>query len=168
MYTKIKALSVFAALDEDLIAYEKEMERFGRRTQADHIRECGQALKIAQWLRDVPRLRDNAAARLAYGLAIAENYCKKHMPTDGMRAATIHEARAERAARNMCRGLPTREKLFQDKEVILEMRKKGLTFKQISQYLSHSRKYRKGQAHPDTIRKFVKELEKAGQKEPTS
>ncbi len=160
MYTKNKALSVFADLDTDLQSYEKELARFGRRTQPEQFRVCGQALKIAQWLKEAPRLRDNAGARLAFAIAIAENYCKKHGPTNGMRAATIAEARAERAARNVCRGLPTREKLWKDKEAILEMRKRGMTFKQISQYLRHSKKYKRKEAHHDTVRKFVKELEK--------
>lgn len=165
MYTKNRALSVFAALDADLQAYEKEPARFGKRTQPEQFRVCGQALKIARWLKESPRLRDNAGARLAFGLAVAENYCKKHGPTNGMRAATIAEARAARAERNVCRGLPTREKLWQDKEVIMEMREKGMTYKQISQFLRHSSKYKRHQAHADTIRKFCKEIEQQENKE---
>ena len=78
MYSKTKALSVFAELFKDLPQYEKEMARLGRRTQAEHARVCGQALKIADWLKEVPQLRDNSGLRLALALAIAETYCKKH------------------------------------------------------------------------------------------
>lgn len=160
MYSRKKALDVFAELENDLPRYEKEMARFGRRTQAEHIRVCGQALKIAAWLKKIPHLRDNSALRLAYALAIAETYCKKHSPHNGQQAADIAEAKEERAERNPYRGMPTRMRLYLDKEKIEDMRAKGMTYKEIASALHHSRRYRKKQPHPDTVRKFLKEIEK--------
>ena len=160
MYSKTKALSVFEELVKDLPQYEKEMARFGKRTQAEQIRVCGQALKIADWLKEIPELRDNSARRLAYALAIAETYCKKHSPKNGQQAADIAEAKEERAARNPYRGLPTKQRLYHDLEKIVAMKEKGMTYKEIASELRHSKRYRKKQPHPDTIRKFMKEIEK--------
>ena len=160
MYSKTKALAVFAELVKDLPQYEKEMARFGKRTQAEHARVCGQALKIAEWLKEIPELRDNSALRLAYALAIAETYCKKHSPKNGQQAADIAEAKEERAARNPYRGLPTKQRLYLDLEKIVAMKEKGMTYKEIASELHHSKRYRKKQPHPDTIRKFMKEIEK--------
>lgn len=160
MYSKTKALAVYSEIVGDLPQYEKEMARFGKRTQAEQIRVCGQALKIADWLKDVPRIRDDSARRLAYALAIAETYCKKHSPKNGQQAADIAEAKEERAARNPYRGLPTKQRLYLDLEKIVAMKEKGMTYKEIASELHHSKRYRKKQPHPDTIRKFMKEIEK--------
>lgn len=158
MYSKIRALSVFALLDAEQELYEKEWARLGRRTLPEHIRTCAAALKIKDWLKDVPRIRDNPALRLAYALAIAEMYFKKHPATGGREAADIAEARAARAARNPFRGLSTRERLFRDWEYIKALKDKGFTFKQIAQLLGKSRKYFRHKPHSDTIRKFYKEM----------
>ena len=157
MYSKTKALSVFAELVENKPQYEKEMARLGRRTQAEHARVCGQALKIADWLKEIPQLRDNSGLRLALALAIAETYCKKHSPKNGKQAADIAEAK-ERAARNPYRGMPTKQRLYLDKDKIIAMKEKGMTYKEIASALHHSRRYKKNQPHPDTIRKFMKML----------
>ena len=160
MYTKNRALSVFAKLDEDVQAYEKEMVRFGKRTQAEQIRVCGQALKIMDWLKEVPRIRDDSARRLALAIAIAETYCKKYSPKNGLQAADIAEAKEERAARNPYRGMPTKKRLYLDLEKIEAMRGQGMTYKEIASALHHSKRYKKKQPHPDTVRKFIKEIEK--------
>ena len=158
MYSKIKALSVFAMLDEDTETYEKEWSRLGRRTRPEHDRTCGAALKIMNWLKDVPRLRDDSSLRLAYALAIAETYFCKHPSTNAHIAADIAEAKAARAARNPFIGLSTRERLWRDWDYIRALKDKGFTFKQIAGLLGKSRKYFRHKPHPDTIRKFYKEM----------
>lgn len=160
MYSKTKSLAVFAELKNDLPRYEKEMTRLGGRTQAEHARVCGQALKIADWLKEIPELRGNSGLRLALALAIAETYCKKHRPKNGQQAADIAEAKEERAARNPYRGMPTKQRLYLDKDKIIAMKEKGMTYKEIASALHHSQRYKKNQPHPDTIRKFMKEIEK--------
>lgn len=164
MYTKTKALAVYSELAKDLTQYEKEMARFGRRTQAEQKRGCGQALKIADWLKEIPELRDDSGLRFAYALAIAETYCKKYSPHNGKQAADIAEAKEERAARNPYRGMPTKQRLSLDLEKIQAMKANSMTYKQIASELQRSRRYKKKQPHPDTIRKFMKEIIKKHEK----
>ena len=159
MWGKIKCLGVFAALDENAEAYEKEWARLGRRTLPEHRRTIAAALKIADWLKEVPRIRDDHALRLAYGIAIAEMYFKKHPAANAKQAAEIADARAACEARNPYKGLKTRERLYRDYDLIKRLRAEKNTFKEIAAKLGKLRRYYRHKPHPDTIRKFCKEME---------
>lgn len=86
-------------------------------------------------------------------------YFKKHPAANAKQAAEIADARAAREARNLYKGLKTRERLHRDYDLIKRLHAEKNTFKEIAAKLGKLRRYFRHKPNPDTIRKFCKEME---------